>query len=242
MAKTSDKKPGGTSKPIIDVAHPNKSAPSSNSKSVIVPNRPMVKDPMVNEAPTKDVQDDTGPIKIPNHIELKPLSAPVLESEVKEDEPEPAEPAEPEAPEPEPEEKPEPAPEPIKPEEAEPPTGETTEEPVPVKETKESAPEPEPEKPEPEAGDKPEEKAKPGQKESEAGAEQAKRDDEIQKLADSKKYSVPINAVEKRKSKRFVVLGILVCILLGLAWADVALDAALIQIDNVKPVTHFFSN
>ncbi|HMH30979.1 MAG TPA: hypothetical protein VK534_00700 [Methylomirabilota bacterium] len=198
MAKTSDKKPGGTSKPIIDVAHPNKSAPSSNSKSVIVPNRPMVKDPMVNEAPTKDVQDDTGPIKIPNHIELKPLSAPVLESEVKEDEPEPAEPAEPEA------------------------------------------PEPEPEKPEPEAGDKPE--AKPGQKESEAGAEQAKRDEEIQKLADSKKYSVPINAVEKRKSKRFVVLGILVCILLGLAWADVALDAALIQIDNVKPVTHFFSN
>jgi hypothetical protein len=39
-----------------------------------------------------------------------------------------------------------------------------------------------------------------------------------------------------------VALGVVLAIVLALAWADIALDAGLIQINGVKPVTHFFSN
>lgn len=70
----------------------------------------------------------------------------------------------------------------------------------------------------------------------------AKHDAAIQKLVDSKQYFLPINAVEKRRTKHFVILGVLLSILLLLAWGDIALDAGLIQVSGVKPVTHFFSN
>lgn len=107
--------------------------------------------------------------------------------------------------------------------------------------------EPEPEKPElaPKTDDKPA-SAKPAnsnkQKPDVETAEQAKREAAIQHLIDSKKYELPINAVEKRKSKRFVVMGIVLAILLVLAWGDIAADAGIIHINGVKPVTHFFSN
>lgn len=71
---------------------------------------------------------------------------------------------------------------------------------------------------------------------------QAEHDESIEKLVDSKKYALPINAVEKRRSKRVVILGLLLSVLLLLAWADIALDAGILNISGVKPVTHFFSN
>ena len=70
----------------------------------------------------------------------------------------------------------------------------------------------------------------------------AKHDAEIQKLVEAKQYFLPVNAVEKRRSQRVVILGIVLSVVLALAWADIALDAGLIQIGGVKPVTHFFSN
>jgi len=70
----------------------------------------------------------------------------------------------------------------------------------------------------------------------------ALHDAEIQKLVDSKQYYLPINAVEKRRSKRVVALGIFLSLILAAAWLDIALDAGLVQLDSVKPVTHFFSN
>ncbi|HEX4774304.1 MAG TPA: hypothetical protein VH234_02205 [Candidatus Saccharimonadales bacterium] len=73
-------------------------------------------------------------------------------------------------------------------------------------------------------------------------AKQAEHDTAIQKLADSKQYFLPINAIEKRKSQRFVLLGIALSLLLAVAWVDVALDSGIIQINGIKPVTHFFSN
>jgi hypothetical protein len=39
-----------------------------------------------------------------------------------------------------------------------------------------------------------------------------------------------------------VLLGIVLAVVLAVAWVDVALDAGLIQLGSVKPVTHFFSN
>jgi flagellar biosynthesis GTPase FlhF len=82
----------------------------------------------------------------------------------------------------------------------------------------------------------------PDEAEAAEAKAQAEHDAAVQKLIDSKQYFVPVNAVEKRRSKRFVALGILLSVLLVAAWVDIALDAGLIQINGVKPVTHFFSN
>lgn len=131
----------------------------------------------------------------------------------------------------------------------------------PLEEPPKPEPEPEP-KPEPEAADEtpaaeteataeddappaksaPKSEAKPKQKDEAAAAEQAKHDAAIQELIISQKYELPINSVEKRKAKHFVVLGIFLAILLALAWGDIAADAGIIHINGVKPVTHFFSN
>lgn len=62
----------------------------------------------------------------------------------------------------------------------------------------------------------------------------------LQKIADAKTYYLPINSVEKKKAKRFVILGILFSLLLIIVWLDVALDAGLIQINGISPLTHFF--
>jgi hypothetical protein len=86
---------------------------------------------------------------------------------------------------------------------------------------------------------KPQPEPKPGH---DTGPNQTKHGADIQKLIDSRKYELPINAVEKRKTKRFVVLGVFLAILLALAWADIALDAGLVKVSGIKPVTHFFSN
>ena len=51
-----------------------------------------------------------------------------------------------------------------------------------------------------------------------------------------------VGAQSVNDGKRFVALGVLLSILLLLAWADIALDAGLVKVNSVKPVTHFFSN
>jgi hypothetical protein len=222
-----DKK-NADSKPIEDVAKPGKSAPSDTAKPIIT-HRPMMKDPMVNESAADTISEDSPSEKIivkTGKSTIQPLAGP----EPKTEEPAPAE-------------KPsqEPAP-------AEQPKKETKPEPKPEAQVPEPVPEPE----EPgdnnsdgSSDDKPgEEKAKSAAEKSEqdAQAEQAKHDEEIQKLVDSKQYVLPINAVEKRKSKHFVIFGVILAIFLAVAWADVALDAGLVDIGGVKPVTHFFSN
>lgn len=111
------------------------------------------------------------------------------------------------------------------------------EEKPPAKETPGAAPE------SPEAALEPDQDQDKIQKNNDQeAAKQARHDAEIQRLIDSRKYELPINAVEKRKAKHFVVLGFLLAVLLAMAWADIALDAGLVHVDGVKPVTHFFSN
>ena len=74
-----------------------------------------------------------------------------------------------------------------------------------------------------------------------AAKEIAAHDAEIQKLIESKKYFVPINSVENRKTKRFIAVGLFIILILAVAWVDVSLDAGLIHIHGIKPFTHFFS-
>ncbi len=91
-----------------------------------------------------------------------------------------------------------------------------------------------------EASDEDKTKSKSAEEVDAAEAEkQAAHDTEIQKLVDEKKYFLPINTIEKRKTKRFVLLGIILSLILALAWVDIALDAGLIQLGGIKPVTHF---
>lgn len=63
----------------------------------------------------------------------------------------------------------------------------------------------------------------------------------LDKVALAKTYYLPINQVERRRSKHIAAAGILLIILLGVAWGDVALDAGLVSIPGLKAPTHFFS-
>lgn len=94
----------------------------------------------------------------------------------------------------------------------------------------------------PSSGDGEKNKAKDKEKLEAEAAERAQQAAAVQKLIDSGKYVLPINAVEKRKTKRFMVMGIFLAVLLALVWGDIAADAGIIHISGVKPVTHFFSN
>lgn len=69
----------------------------------------------------------------------------------------------------------------------------------------------------------------------------AEKQAKINGLVDSGKYFLPINMVEKRKNQRVVIVGIIICIILAIAWVDVALDAGLISNSLHLPHTHFFA-
>ena len=263
-AKKQPAKPANVKRIVVDVAHPGKSAPSSTSKPVLVTNRPIMKDPMVvdtsNEA-SSDIANDSKTLTATAKIKLTPLTEPTLK-------PIPASSSEDEAPVSEavdqPAEKPaESAAESAPAAEAETPVAaeptEATEEQSTDKSAEPAAAasdkkpdSPPAEKPAP--ADKKSDDAKPEESQAatnnqttedidaKAAEEAAKHEAAVAELSESKKYYLPVNAVEKRRTKRVVLLGIVLSILLALAWVDVALDAGLIQMSGVKPVTHFFSN
>jgi hypothetical protein len=119
-----------------------------------------------------------------------------------------------------------------------------TEQPAGEQPKTEAAPEPEA-KPEPEA--EPAEPV-PGEVTTDAAIEaaaedaEAKREAELQKLIDKKQYFLKINAMEQRRAEQFIALGVVISIVLALVWLDVSLDAGLIHLGSIHPLTHFFSN
>lgn len=265
-----------STKQIIDVAHPNKSAPSDNSKSVIVTHRPILKDPMVvgeastDKAPekaespapsesapklavhetvveppkTEAPKEDSSKTKAETDASTKKideLAAIAAATKADKDE----------APEPQTKEEtktdPQPDAEPQDPpkDDASKQAPETASKPAEEEQAKSDDTQPEESSTEQVSDEPKTEKSEPSTPEAEQAQidqKQAQHDEEIRKLSDSKKYYLPINAVEKRRSKHFVILGVVVSILLALLWIDIALDAAIIKIPAVKPVTHFFSN
>ncbi|HSX46339.1 MAG TPA: hypothetical protein VLG27_05075 [Candidatus Saccharimonadia bacterium] len=206
------------SEPVNDVAPADRTAAEPSSKPIIVTNRPIMKDPMVVEGsePASDMEESAGeivPVKLSGKSELK------LGTD-------------------------KPSAEATKPAEAKPAEPETKEEaPAPA-----AASAPEPKADEAAKDDKTEESAsEPTNPDAAAideaeAAKQAEHDTAIQKLVDSKQYYLPVNAVEKRKSRRFVLLGIVLSILLVVAWADIALDAGLVASGSSLPHTHLFDN
>ncbi|MEK7059719.1 MAG: hypothetical protein AAB971_03110 [Patescibacteria group bacterium] len=212
------------SKPIVDVAHPGKSAPSTNSKSVIVSNRPMLKDPMmVDDSADLQAKPDAlieGASKPPSTKDDDKSSkgkdqsptATITEIAAIAAADKPAEPVK-EAEDDSKADKQD--------EDTMTDSDEAKEKAVGKAEDKDTAPE-----------------NQLAIEDSKAAA----HDVAVQKLSESKKYFLPINTVEKRRSKHFVILGVVISILLALTWVDIALDASLIKIPGVKPVTHLFSN
>jgi hypothetical protein len=229
-------------KNIMDVSRPGKTAAASTSKPVIITNRPILKDPMVvhdaNESEGERITVTTGKSSL--QPKLQPTGAAAAPADAA-----PAEPADPAPAE----------------------TDKATEEKAdtePVKEAEVAAPaadekpaskvEPKP-KPVLTPGIKPAEESpsvdpdrqRPGDtiKDPDAETEEDKNAREhseaIQKLVDSKQYNLPIVTGEKRRSRRVVVIGLFLSVVMLLVWLDVALDAGLIQLGGIKAVTHFFS-
>lgn len=225
-------------KKIVDVAHPGQSAPSGNSKSVIITHRPVMADPMVKEDASDVAPAESSSAK----PKLQPLTAPTLKTGKS------------------PTSAPAPEPEADAPTETGAPANHKKLNLAPLPDPKEaSKKEPEAAKPAesvtahdtsiPPDDDAPAEETAEGDKGTLVGgavedeeALKAKADAELQKLVDSKKYFLPINSREKQRTKRTLALGILLSLILIAAWFNIALDAGLLHIDGLKPLTHFFSS
>lgn len=77
-----------------------------------------------------------------------------------------------------------------------------------------------------------------------AAAEEAaiKQQEELEQLVEKKQYFLPVNSVEKRRSLLTTIFGLMVIIILGLLLLNLMLDAGFIQVNGLKPFTHFFNN
>lgn len=78
------------------------------------------------------------------------------------------------------------------------------------------------------------------QKELAALEAKVKADEAIEELVTSKEYFLPINSVERHRSKVITVLGLVLIVVLALVLVDIMIDSGTIHIPGVKPVTHFF--
>jgi hypothetical protein len=260
-------KPKKNSEPgIMDVSKPGKAKPSATSKPIIITNRPLLQDPMVVDDEAK--QDDSPLSPAKSKVTIKPISVsdgedenaapvtvttkpvePAVPTTDSKDEAEPAPKAEVETTEPVVEEPAEEAPPAVA--DKPPEKAETEEKPEPAAAdteppASESAKETAESETADEAPDKTDKTAPMSPEEQEAAAKKVEEEKTehtaaIQKLVDNEQYFLPINSVESRKVKRFIALGAALIILLAVAWVDVALDAGLVQLGGLKPVTHFFT-
>lgn len=218
-----DKKPIKKSQPISDVEKPGKTAASPTSKSIIIKTTPLIKDPMVVEETDKKAEDETSKNVVKaggsSKIKLQPLTT----SDTPETKDEVTTPEKPNLPDEEPKNDDPKSDEPVQ-----------SDKPAVEDETDSDKDQPTESK----------DKAlnTPDEQDAAEASRKAEHDANLQKIVDSKTYYLPINAVEKRKTKRFVLLGIALSIFLILVWINVALDAGLIQIDGVSPLTSFFSS
>lgn len=235
-------------KQFADIAHPNKSAPSNNSKSVIITHGAVMQDPMVVANPVADIEPPKPQATVTPQLTIQPLSAPLLSTKkdipalAKADDETGAE------------TKPESSATPLKKDAvAESSVAQATSE-AAVKESF-AAPGPialdTPKLPAQPATDAPTENSNdegdegsvtPQALQEAAEAAAKKAEEEVQLLIETKKYFLPIKTTEQRRTKRTVILGILFSVVLIAAWADIALDAGLIQLAGIHSLTHFFSS
>lgn len=189
-------------KKIIDVAHPDHSAPSDTSVPIIVTNRPILRDPMMaNETPTVGKPDNETPSSL-SQSSTKTITPPVnddktdqIDSSVE-------------------------------------PVAETVTEPeTTTTEQSENST----------LADSQTDSKTPQAKIDAELASQAQHEAELNTLVEDKAYFLPINSATKQRTKRFVIMGVGVSLLLVIIWVDIALDAGIIKIGGLKALTHIFS-
>jgi hypothetical protein len=72
--------------------------------------------------------------------------------------------------------------------------------------------------------------------------EKAARLAEQEKVIESKKYFLPINAAQHRRGTNMAILLLVLVLVLALVWLDIVLDAGILKLGNFQPLTHFFSS
>lgn len=208
---------------VFDVAKPGKSAPATSAKPVIVTNRPVLKDPMVveednNPAITGEAPDVATPPSTPavspsnTRLKIQPLNHDET-ADKKDDGPTNTLTTA--------EEKPQAA-----------TPAESSEGGVPTKSSEDT-----------DIADTDEPPATPkanAEATELAARKEAERQEQLDKVAESRKYYLPINQVEKRRNRQYTIAGVLLIILLAVVWADIALDAGIVTIPGVKAPTHLF--
>lgn len=70
----------------------------------------------------------------------------------------------------------------------------------------------------------------------------AKKQSALDELVENKTYFLPINSVEKRRSTIISALGVVLIIVLGLFLVNLLMDVGTLEINGVKPLTHFFGS
>ncbi len=218
----SDTKKSAETKKIADVAPPGESAPSPNSKSVIISHHPAMADPMVNA----DTKADASPAPQPaSRVVIKPLEnselvVPIAETAKDESSP------------------------------LSDPVAETTSEsasssaPAPIADiiSKPLAPDAAPTQTS--VGSDATIGTKSIQSEAEiaiAEDAEAKRQAELAAMVENKTYYLPIVTTESQRTKQFMIAGVVISLILAALWIDVALDAGLIHINGLHSLTHFFN-
>lgn len=208
-------------KKIVDVAQPGESAPSPNSKSVIISHHPTMVDPMVNADVRTDVPSTPQQA---SRVVIKPLATSELTmpaADVKDASSTPTT----QSVETEPEPASTPVPVPIA--DIMPKSVTLAEEPVPTSVGSDAA-----------IG------TKPIQSEAEIANEEdaeAKRQAELAAMVENRTYYLPIVTSESQRTKQFVIAGVLLSLILAALWLNIALDAGLIHINGVHSLTHFFN-
>jgi hypothetical protein len=217
-------------KKVFDVAKPGKSAPEPTARPIIVSRGPQVEDPMVSKvAPSAGRQPSSAPTvkaaPAAEETEAKPEATAASSSSLSSSKrititplhnDKPAESVD---------------------------TGKTAAEPTPEAETPE----------EPEKADVNPEEPAAGSAQAEVNAvaeqagpakkdkEDAKQKEELEKLAASKEYFVPIGeARQTRMLERFLII-VLAVLLLGLVGFNLAIDAGLIETD-IRPLFDLIKN
>jgi hypothetical protein len=226
-------------KRIIDVAYPGTKAADSSGRPIIVTNRPIIKDPMVNASriviqdgdndsidKAPDLNGNTRVIKTRQESRLEPLTAPLLPGTEEDktetnnnDEDEPNH---------------------------EPPLPDSS---LVDNETKEIGLVPDNE-PSAEVKSHHRHQAEDLKGNSNASEEakspQESKDEEIarataEKPTSSKRHE-SVHKAKKRKKRHFVSIGLLIILILIIGWADIALDSGFIKTNLNIPHTHFFSS
>jgi hypothetical protein len=77
--------------------------------------------------------------------------------------------------------------------------------------------------------------------ESEAVAAEEARQQKLEELVETRAYAVPINAVQRKRSRMFIAAMCILAVVLALVLVDAVLDANIIKLPNGIPHTHFFS-